>query len=69
MFAGEVISCLIQFPITNAMLNDNNLFSNPTNCVLNLFSFADFFYFSERHPGKVINLKILLPKDNCDLLL
>ena len=71
MFAGEVTSCLaIQFPITNAVLNNNNVFSNPTNCGLkNFFIFAKFFYFLERNPGKVINLKRLLPKDNCDLLL
>ena len=71
MFAGEVMSCLaIQFPITNALLNNNNVFSNPTNCGLkNFFTFAEFFYFLERNPGKVINLKRLLPKDNCDLLL
>ena len=71
MFAGEVMSCLlVQFPITNALLKNNNVFSNPTNCGLkNFFIFAEFFYFFlERNPGKVI-WKRLLPKDNCDLLL
>lgn len=69
MFAGEVMSgLLIQFLITNALLNNNNVFSNPTNCGLkNSFPCAEPLYFLERNPGKVINLKRLLPKDNCDL--
>ena len=56
-FAGEVMSCLIQFPIINAMLNSNNVFSNPTNFGLkNWFSFVEFFiYLLERHPGNMSN--------------
>ena len=57
MFAGEVMSCLlVQFPITNALLKNNNVFSNPTNCGLkNFFIFAEFFLFFFREKPRKSN--------------